>query len=104
MAGLDERQRKGISARELSIALHITGNAWIPITPPRPAETGLPVEKAKLVEPKHFLEPTAQRNPRLAGAYNQNGIVGVGILIVAIDDLNGVWKVRHGRMKKSRKG
>lgn len=74
---------------QFSMNVHITGDARIPVDPPCTANAGLSFKEAELIE-AFFLQAGCEGNGRLAGAHDQDGIVGVCILRKAVDDADGV--------------
>lgn len=74
------------------VSLHIAGYARISIAPPCAAETSLSLEDPELVETL-FPQASRESDSRLAGADDEDRIVGICGFMKAVDDPNAVgWR------------
>lgn len=78
-----------------SRCLHIAGNTRITIDPPCSSKTSLSIEYSELIEAQLLLQSTAQSNARLSSANDNDWIVGVCILLISFNDVDGIREVRH---------
>lgn len=72
------------ASEALSCRIDLPSYARIPVDPPRAADARLPIENPKLVKSKLLLELASHRNARGARANDDDGIVCVSIVIVAV--------------------
>lgn len=64
---------------------NLPSNPRIPIYPPCSSDACLSIEYAKLIKSKLLLQLTGHGNARCAGTNDDDGIICVGILLVAVD-------------------
>ena len=74
---------------------HVTSYTWVAIDPPCSSQTSLSIKQPKLIESQSFLQPASQCDARFACAHNNEGIVGVCILLVSIDNVDCIRQVSH---------
>ena len=74
---------------------HVTSYTWVAINPPRSPQTGLSVKQAKLIKSQSFLQPASHCDTRFPCTHNNEGIVGVCILFVSIDNVDCIRQVSH---------
>lgn len=72
--------------------LHVFGeiadlpsDTGVPIDPPGSSNACLPIEYAKLIKSKLLLQLAGHSNARCACTDNDDGVICVGILLIAID-------------------
>ena len=63
---------------------HVTSNSRVPVDPPRPADTRLPIDDPELVETEDIFHTTSHSNARRSSANDDSWIIGIGVGIVAI--------------------
>lgn len=68
----------------------VPGNTRISVNPPRSSNTCLAFKYTKLVKPKLLLQLTCHGDTTCSCANNEDGIVSIGIVIIAVDASNGL--------------
>jgi hypothetical protein len=79
-------------------------NSWIPIDPPGSSDTTLSIEDAELVEPKLILQPTRNNNARRARSDDQDRIVRVRIVVVAVNSFDRLAHFERSRQRNREAG
>lgn len=69
--------------------LHLPSNTRISVDPPRPPDACLSFEYAELVKAELLPQLARHGNAGSSGTDNDNRVVGVGIVLIAIHTANG---------------